>query len=84
MTDAIALAKKAKSRGWGLVVAPETAGGLGADAFAAQFAVGVRAGQFKAGGLKGAEHCAKYNELLRMGSAQNPPAYVGANYRVVE
>ena len=59
MTDAIALAKKAKSRGWGLVVAPETAGGLGADASAAQYAVGVRAGQSEAGRQTGPDRGAQ-------------------------
>jgi len=80
----VALAKKARSVGWGLTVASETRGSGTGDAFAAHFAVGVRAGQFKAGGLCGAEHAAKYNELLRLAGLANPPAFVGANYRVLE
>ena len=57
------------------------AGGETGDAFAADLAAGLRAGQLKAGGLFGAEHAAKYNALLRLASSSSPPAWVGADYR---
>ncbi|EGB08333.1 hypothetical protein AURANDRAFT_11394, partial [Aureococcus anophagefferens] len=66
VSGAIDLVKAARSKGWGVVVSAETARPESDDAFAAHFAVGVRSGQFKAGGLGGLEHANKYNELLRI------------------
>ena len=82
VSGALDLAKAAKSKGWGIVVSSETTTPETDDSFAAHFAVGVRAGQFKAGGLCGAEHLAKYNELLRISSdPANPPAFIAGDFR---
>ena len=49
--------------------------------FAASVLVGVKAGQFKAGGLRNAEHMCKYNELLRIATSDEAPSFVGSSFR---
>ncbi|KAH8070163.1 phosphopyruvate hydratase [Aureococcus anophagefferens] len=78
--DACAPARRAV-QGWGVVVSAETARPESDDAFAAHFAVGVRSGQFKAGGLGGLEHANKYNELLRIAGEANAPPFIAGEYR---
>ena len=79
VSGAVALAAHARGRGWGLVVSSD---GDDGDAFAAHLAVGLRAGQFRAGGLQGAEHAAKYNALLRLATGGQQVAWAGADFRV--
>ena len=79
VSGAVALAAHARGRGWGLVVSSD---GNDGDAFAAHLAVGLRAGQFRAGGLQGAEHAAKYNALLRLATGGQQVAWAGADFRV--
>ena len=43
---------------------------------------GLRAGQFRAGGLQGCEHAAKYNALLRLATGGQQVAWAGADFRV--
>ncbi|KAH8081631.1 phosphopyruvate hydratase [Aureococcus anophagefferens] len=81
VSGAIDLVKAARSKGWGVVVSAETARPESDDAFAAHFAVGVRSGQFKAGGLGGLEHANKYNELLRIAGEANAPPFIAGEYR---
>lgn len=81
VTGAIELAKAARARGWGIVVAAETESGETDEAFSAHFATGLRCGQFKAGGFAGGEHLAKYNELLRIAASPNPPPWCGSDFR---
>ena len=78
VSGAVALAAHARGRGWGLVVSSD---GDDGDAFAAHLAVGLRAGQFRAGGLQGAEHAAKYNALLRLATGGQQVAWAGADFR---
>ena len=78
VSGTVALARRARGRGWGLIV---SANGDGGDAFAAHFAVGIRAGQFRAGGLQGAEHVAEYNALLRLATGGQQVAWAGAEFR---
>ena len=82
MSGAIELAKKAQTQGWGVVVAAETEAGETDDTFVAHFAVGVRAGQFKGGGLEAMEHVSKYNELSRIANdLKRQPQWVGPAFR---
>ena len=82
---AIELVKKAQAQGWGVVVAAETEAGETDDNFIAHFAVGVRAGQYKGGGLEAMEHVSKYNEIARIASdLKKAPMWVGSSFRNLE
>ena len=82
---AIELVKKAQTQGWGVVVAAETEAGETDDNFIAHFAVGVRAGQYKGGGLEAMEHVSKYNEIARIASdLKKAPMWVGSSFRNLE
>lgn len=82
VTGCLDLAKKARTLGWGVIVSSDTEGGESDDSFVAHLAVGVRAGQFKAGGLLSYEHMAKYNELKRISDDDNAPPWIGTDFRV--
>lgn len=75
VSGCVDLATKARTRGWGIVVAADTQPD---DSFLAHLAVGLRAGQFQAGGLIGCS-LANYNELLRLAASDTP--FVGSRYR---
>lgn len=81
VTGCIEINDKARSFGWAVTVAAEREFGETDDAFLAHLAVGLRAGQLKAGGLHGAEQWAKYNELLRVSGLDDAPPFVGAQFR---
>ncbi|KAJ8604365.1 hypothetical protein CTAYLR_002561 [Chrysophaeum taylorii] len=81
VSGCIDLAKKARDLGWGILVAADTVHPETDDTFVAHFAVGVRAGQFKAGGLLSFEQLSKYSELLRIASEDTPPPWLGVDFR---
>lgn len=80
VTGCVAMALKAQSLGWGVIVSVETECEESLDDFVAHLAVGVRAGQFRGGGLAGSEYTSKYNALFRVASDGDVP-YAGASFR---
>jgi len=68
VTGCIDLAAKAHGLGWGIVVSSDSKveSGETEDDFIAHLAIGIKAGQIRAGGLCSAENMAKYNTLLRI------------------
>ena len=81
VSGCLALAAKAKAHGCAVMVASETECGETDEAFSAHFAVGIRAGQFKAGGLFGIEHAAKYTALVKLGAGDKAAGWIGPNFR---
>eukprot|EP00617_Octactis_speculum_P027210 CAMPEP_0185755604 /NCGR_PEP_ID=MMETSP1174-20130828/14084_1 /TAXON_ID=35687 /ORGANISM="Dictyocha speculum, Strain CCMP1381" /LENGTH=251 /DNA_ID=CAMNT_0028434227 /DNA_START=36 /DNA_END=791 /DNA_ORIENTATION=+ len=81
VTGCIAMCQKAKVLGWCVIVSFEETFSETTDDFVAHLAVGVKAGQFKAGGLRNAEHMCKYNELLRIATSDEAPSFVGSSFR---
>lgn len=80
VTEAINCARMARMHDWGYIV---TAGhGETEDNFVADLAVGLSAGQFKAGAPTRSERTAKYNQILRIEEELGKDAkYAGLNYR---
>ncbi|KAF7387338.1 hypothetical protein HZH68_013015 [Vespula germanica] len=80
VTEAINCARMARINGWGYVIAAgqcETE-----DNFVADFAVGLSAGQFKAGAPCRSERTAKYNQIIRIEEELGKDAkYAGLNFR---
>jgi len=64
VSEAIEAADIAKKAGWGVIVSHRS--GETEDAFIADFAVGIDAGQIKTGSLSRGERTCKYNQLLRI------------------
>jgi len=82
VTGALALGTKAKTVGWGVVLSGDTSEFAEVeDDFLAEFAVGSKAGQFKAGGLKHAQYISKYNQLLRIETNGISSTYASPNFR---
>ena len=85
MSGCIDMAAKAQSLGWGVVASIESPAEHAetADDFVAHLAVGVKVGQFRAGGLRSAEHITKYNALLRLSSDEDAALpYAGGGFRM--
>ena len=81
ITNFIALNAKAESLGMPVIVSSEFDGCCN-DVFDAHLAVGVRAAQFRGGGLCTYEFSNKYNELLRIAEeGEEAPAYIGTDFR---
>ncbi|XP_008207002.1 enolase-like [Nasonia vitripennis] len=80
VTEAIECVKAARAAGWSYLV---SAGhGETEDTFIADFAVGVSAGQFKAGAPCRGERLAKYNQILRIEEELGQEArYAGEKFR---
>lgn len=80
VTEVINCAKMARINGWGYVIAVgqcETE-----DNFVADLAVGLSAGQFKAGAPCRSERTAKYNQIIRIEEELGKDAkYAGVNFR---
>merc|ERR1712027_280437 len=64
ITEAVEAARMAQDAGWGVMVSHRS--GETEDTFIADLAVGLRAGQIKAGAPCRSERLAKYNQLLRI------------------
>mmetsp|Transcript_5035 Transcript_5035/g.8783 ORF Transcript_5035/g.8783 Transcript_5035/m.8783 type:complete len:463 (-) Transcript_5035:120-1508(-) len=64
VTEAISAFSKARSAGWGVMVSHRS--GETEDTFIADLAVGLGAGQIKAGAPARSERVAKYNQILRI------------------
>ncbi|XP_014216442.1 enolase-like [Copidosoma floridanum] len=80
VTGAIDCVKAARAAGWGVAVSAGQ--GETEDTFAADFAVGVSAVQFKAGAPCRSEAVAKYNQILRIEEELGQQAcYVGDKFR---
>lgn len=80
VTEAINCAKIARISDWGYIVS--ACEGDTEDNFAADFAIGLSAGQFKAGAPCRSERIAKYNQILRIEEELGREArYAGINYR---
>ncbi|XP_076635701.1 enolase [Colletes latitarsis] len=80
VTEAINCAKLARISDWGYIVA--ACEGETEDNFAADLAVGLSAGQFKAGAPCRTDRTAKYNQILRIEEELGKDAkYAGLNYR---
>ncbi|XP_015434457.1 PREDICTED: enolase-like [Dufourea novaeangliae] len=80
VTEAINCAKIAKMSDWGYIVS--SCQGETEDNFVADFAIGLSAGQFKAGAPCRTERTAKYNQILRIEEELGKDAkYAGQNYR---
>jgi enolase len=76
----ISTALKAQSLGWGVVVSVETEGDESLDDFVAHLAVGLRAGQYRGGGLRGSEFTSKYSSLMEI-AAKGAVPYAGSHFR---
>lgn len=80
VTEAINCAKIARISDWGYIVT--ACEGETEDNFVADLAVGLSAGQFKAGAPCRSERTAKYNQILRIEEELGKDAkYAGLNYR---
>ncbi|XP_066586707.1 enolase-like [Prorops nasuta] len=80
ITETINVAKMAKINQWGYIVT--TGHGETEDNFVADLAVGLSAGQFKAGAPTRSERVAKYNQILRIEEELGKEAkYAGPSYR---
>lgn len=79
ISESVTVCTNAQNVGWGVVVGAQN--GETTDAFIADLAVGLQAGQIKAGAPYHSEHQAKYNQLLRLASAEESPAYAGSQFR---
>ncbi len=64
VTEAIAAASMCRHKKWNVIVSHRS--GETEDSFIADFAVGINAGQIKAGAPARGERTAKYNQLLRI------------------
>ncbi len=82
VTEAIAAFNSSKQKGWGVMVSHRS--GETEDAFIADLAVGLGAGQIKSGAPCRGERTAKYNQLLRIEEALGQKAsYAGMNFRKI-
>ncbi|KAL6428672.1 hypothetical protein ACFW04_007936 [Cataglyphis niger] len=80
VTEVINCAKMARINDWGYIVSASQ--GETEDNFVADMAVGLAAGQFKAGAPCRSERMAKYNQILRIEEELGKEAkYVGLKYR---
>jgi len=80
VTEAIEAAKLAQENGWSVMVSHRS--GETEDTFIADLAVGLKAGQIKAGAPCRSERLAKYNQLLRIEEELGTKAkYAGKNFR---
>jgi len=80
ITEAITAAMMAMKQGWGVMVSHRS--GETEDAFIADLAVGLRAGQIKTGAPCRSERLAKYNQLLRIEEELGSLAsYAGEGFR---
>ncbi|XP_060811445.1 enolase-like isoform X1 [Bombus pascuorum] len=80
VTEAINCAKIARISDWGYIVT--ACEGETEDNFVADLAIGLSAGQFKAGAPCRSERTAKYNQILRIEEELGKDArYAGLNYR---
>uniref|UniRef100_A0A7S2FW23 phosphopyruvate hydratase n=1 Tax=Florenciella parvula TaxID=236787 RepID=A0A7S2FW23_9STRA len=81
VSGAVSMIGKAQSLGWGVVASIETDSAETPDDFIAHLAVGCKAGQLKAGGLRGGEFVSKYNALLRIAQSEEAPPYASRSFR---
>ncbi|KAL6516487.1 Beta-enolase [Orobanche gracilis] len=79
VTEAIESVKLAKDANWGVVISQRS--GETEDSFLADLAVGVAAGQIKAGAPCRGERLTKYNQLLRIEELGDQAFYVGDDWR---
>ena len=80
VTESIQACKMAQAAGWGVMVSHRS--GETEDAFIADMAVGLCAGQIKTGAPCRCERLAKYNQMLRIEEELGPRAkFAGLNYR---
>ncbi|KAJ3689125.1 hypothetical protein LUZ61_018289 [Rhynchospora tenuis] len=80
VTEAIEVVKQAKDANWGVVVSHRS--GETDDSFISDLAVGIGAGQIKAGAPSRGERISKYNQLLRIEEELGSGAvYAGQNWR---
>jgi len=80
ITEAVEAARMAQDAGWGVMVSHRS--GETEDTFIADLAVGLRAGQIKAGAPCRSERLAKYNELIRIEEELGDAAsFAGAGFR---
>lgn len=83
VTEALKAYFYAKSLGWSLMISDRA--GDTDDPFISDLAIGLSAGQFKAGGLCRSEHLVKYNYLMRIEDIiGRNTGYAGVNYRNME
>lgn len=75
----VKMCMKVQEAGWSVVVGGRS--GETVDTFISDLAVGLGVGQFKCGAPCHSEHISKYNQLLRISSGPNAPAYSGKKYR---
>ncbi len=79
ITEALNAARMAKKAGWNIMVSHRS--GETTDCFIADLAVGIAAGQIKAGAPCRGERLAKYNQLLRI-EEQTGATYAGKTIRI--
>jgi len=77
ITKLIGLNAKAERLGMPVVFTSEEGGD---GVFASHLAVGLKASQYKAGGLLAGNFVESYNELLRIGEKDEEIGFVGAKY----
>jgi hypothetical protein len=79
ITDNVIMCKNAQEHGCGVIVGARS--GETEDTFISDLAVGLCAGQLKAGAANHSEHTGKYNQLLRIASRPAAPPFAGVNFR---
>eukprot|EP00927_Polykrikos_kofoidii_P006733 TRINITY_DN12722_c0_g3_i1.p1 TRINITY_DN12722_c0_g3~~TRINITY_DN12722_c0_g3_i1.p1 ORF type:complete len:1336 (-),score=235.74 TRINITY_DN12722_c0_g3_i1:606-4613(-) len=80
VSEALQAASMAQANGWGVMVSHRS--GETEDSFIADLAVGIGAGQIKAGAPSRSERLAKYNQLIRIEEElQSDCVFAGANFR---
>lgn len=78
VTDAVSKVSEARNKGFSVVIGCKD--GETAETFAADFAVGVGAGQVKFGGLQNAYGVLKYNRLSTI-AQRFSPTFIGSDFR---
>merc|ERR1712242_372701 len=80
ISEAVQAAKMSMDAGWGVMVSHRS--GETEDAFIADLAVGLKAGQIKTGAPCRSERLAKYNQLLRIEEELGALcSYAGTSFR---
>jgi hypothetical protein len=79
ITDNVIMCNNAQKGGCGVIVGARP--GETEDTFLSDLAVGLCAGQLKAGAPNHGEHTAKYNQLLRIASRPAAPPFAGGQFR---
>lgn len=81
LTAAIQLCKTAREMGWAVIIGSSEDGPETMDTFISDFAVGIGASQFMAGGLHSLETGCKYNRLMEISRENEGINFIGSKFR---